>query len=407
MTVIRRNTDLNGNGRSDSFSNGWETSVARAFDVVVYTGNLFAAYSVDGGDNFQAMDVYGLHKAHGQNPCCDQVVIYIPSITQFAWVGLTQEGNILLALASPNEIRDGQGRFWTSWLIPANQFGDGRSTFDQPTVAVGDNFLYITCNLGRVAIALRLSIIELYARGLIHLPYFIAPDVFWLRPALNTGQIGYFAALLGSTDSEIRDIRVFSWPERSNTWAMFDIGIQQVPRQEGTITTPNGTWISTEGGNPHAGGLQVLGLTLTGPQLWAAWVGYRTITGQTRRTFPYPHIAIAIINVQTRRLEAQRYLWNPDFAFTWPALATNAQGDIGLSFCWGGEKNAPQYGVGMLTGRDQRLFSVTADPNSTAAGGDYTTIRPSFPDVYTFCAAGFNQLLPGPVNHPRFLLFEP
>jgi hypothetical protein len=41
----------------------------------------------------------GLYKAHGQTPGGDQVVIYIPSITQFAWVGLTVEGNIVVALA--------------------------------------------------------------------------------------------------------------------------------------------------------------------------------------------------------------------------------------------------------------------------------------------------------------------
>jgi len=57
--------------------------------------------------------------------------------------------------------------------------------------------------------------------------------------------------------------------------------------------------------------------------------------------------------------------------------------------------------------RDQSLISVTGDRTSSGAGGDYTTIRVSFPDVDTFCASGFNQLLPGPVNHPRFVVFDP
>lgn len=401
MTVIRKNTDLN-DGKINPF-NAWETSAARAFDVVVYTGNLFAAYSVDGGATFSSMDLGGLCKAHGQSPCCDQVVIYIPSITQFAWVILTNEGNLVLALASPMEVRDSNGRSWTSWLIPAKQFGDGRSTFDQPTVAFGDNFLYITCNLGRIAIAIRLSISELYARGTVHLPYFIAPGVFWLRPALNTGQIGYFAALLASKDEEIRNVRIFSWTERTNKISMFDVGIQKVPRQDATVNAPNGPWLSNQKGN-----LQVLGSALTPVgHLWVAWFANRSMTGSTTRTFPYPHIGIAVINVLTRKLERQRYIWNPEYAFAFPALATNAHGDIGLSFCWGGAKAAPQYGVGMLTGRDQSLISVTGDRNSSAAGGDYTTIRVSFPDVYTFCASGFNQILPGPINHPHFVVFDP
>jgi hypothetical protein len=397
MTRIAKNTDLNAGGANRL--DGWETSAASSFNVVVYTANNFAAYSDDGGDTFTAMDLNGLCQAWGEVENGDQVVIYIPQITQFAWLVLTGKGNVVLALASPREIQDSGGRSWTSWLIPAKQFGDGVSRFDQPTVAVGDNFLYVTCNLGPTAIALRLSIAELYARGTLHLIYINAPNVFWLRPAQNTGRGGYFAALLGGS---YRDVRVFSWPERSNTFSWFDVRIDDIPTEDWVVKTPDGDdWLGNQRGS-----LQVLGLTLTGTELWAAWFANRRVSGQTTNTFNYPHIGIAIIDVQSKKLVAQRYIWNPDYAFVFPSLATNADGDVGLSFCWGGEKFYPQYGVGMLTGRDQSLVSVSSGISS-AAGGDYTSIRMAFPDVSGFCASGFNQIKPGPVNHPRYVLFGP
>lgn len=397
MTTIRTNTDLN-DGVINSLD-GWETSAAKAFKVVIYTCNLFAAYSDDEGHTFHAMDLWGLCGAFGEKPIGDQVVIYIPQINQFAWVIMTQGQNLVLALASPTEVEGSKGKQWITWRIPANQFEDGVSKFDQPTVAVGDNFLYLTCNLGRVAIALRLSIAELFHRGTLHLIYFVAPDVFWLKPALSTGETGYFAALLADPSR----VRVFSWTERTDRITFFDLPIATIPTEDGTVKIPNGEWLSNQ-----RGALQVLGLTRTGTQLWAAWFANRKVAGQTANAFDQPHIEIAIIDVQGKRLVRQQYIWNPDFAFAFPALATNVTGDVGLSFCWGGPRSSPQYGVGIITGRDQRLFSVTSG-DTAAAGGDYTTIRMSFPDVGNFCAAGFNQVRSDPVNvnHPHYVLFGP
>jgi hypothetical protein len=60
--------------------------------------------------------------------------------------------------------------------------------------------------------------------------------------------------------------------------------------------------------------------------------------------------------------------------------------------------------LGMLTGRHPSLVSIAPGPSS-AAGGDYISIRRSFPDVSALCAAGFNQMPPGPKNHPHYVLF--
>ena len=233
MTKIWKNTDLN-DGKVNTLD-GWETSSASAFNVVIYTANEFAAYSDDYGTTFHAMDLAGLCKAWGETDQGDQVVIYIPQITQFAWVILTSAQNLILALSSPREIEESKGRAWTTWLVPAKQFDDGRSIFDQPVVAVGDNFLYITCNLGPKAIALRLSLAELYRRGPVNFTYFVAtPGAFWMKPALSTGDTGYFAVLMAT----FTDVRVFSWPERSHTITWRDYKISLIPTDDGVVEYP-------------------------------------------------------------------------------------------------------------------------------------------------------------------------
>ena len=93
MTAIAKNTDLTGAtvDSVDWSQHGWETCAASAFNVVIYTYNEGAAYSVDGGDTFHVMDANGLCAAHGKTLIGDQVVTFVPRIDQFAWVILTTD----------------------------------------------------------------------------------------------------------------------------------------------------------------------------------------------------------------------------------------------------------------------------------------------------------------------------
>ena len=399
MTTFLKITDLD-DGKINNFE-GWETSVAKGFGVIVYTGNLFAAYSVDGGDTFSGIDLVGLCQEHGEKPLGDQVVIFIPAIAEFAWVILTESQNIILAIASPREIRESGGRDWWTWLIPAAEFGDRVSKFDNPSVGVGLYFLYITSNLGPQAIVMRISIFDLYRRAEIDWRYFIAPLAFFMRPSQNSELTAYFAVIKSGTYHEIR---VFCWPEYSDSWTYFDVPIETIPTEDGVVSVPTGgDWLSEQ-----KGALQILGCTETGTQLWTAWFANRRVPGQ-QQSFNYPHIGIAIIDVQSKQLVAQRYIWNEEYAFAYPALATNWVGDIGLSFFWGGGKKwSPQFGVGMLTGPDTNLYSVTSG-DTRGSRGDYTTIRPG--DSTELCAAGFIDVpgldkAPQSLDHPRYVEFE-
>jgi hypothetical protein len=205
--------------------------------------------------------------------------------------------------------------------------------------------------------------------------YFVADGVFWLRATQNTGPIGYFAALMyvraENGQDYISNIRVFEWPEDSDRITYFDLRISAVPTEGGTVRTPSGDWLAN-----GRGSLQILGLTRSENDLWAAWWGNRTVlnppAGVRTPSFPYPHIEIAVIDVGTRQLKTQLYMWNPEVAFVFPDLATNGRGEVGLSFFWGGAEDDPQFGVGMLTWPSSwpttSLISITPVPSSGAGG---------------------------------------
>jgi hypothetical protein len=101
---------------SFSLGYGWETSAASGQDVVIYTANYMAAYSDDSGNTFTPISPYDMcRKAAGavgvqqDDFCCDQVVIYSSKINNFIWVLQTNQGNYVLAFATPEEIKASKG----------------------------------------------------------------------------------------------------------------------------------------------------------------------------------------------------------------------------------------------------------------------------------------------------------
>jgi hypothetical protein len=379
VTTILRNTNLD-TGKNPI--QGWETCAASAGDVVMYTGNWMAAYSVDGGATFSAIDVGAVCKRKGQDFVSDQIVIYVPSIDNFCWIIQTIQGNYVLAVATPDEIKGSHGTFWWSWLIPAANFGVPGGVFDYPELAVGNSYLYLTCNISSSSIALRLSLTDLRSRGYLHFLYLSFP-VLWPRPVHSCLETGYIVM-----QNSASSLRVYSWPETSQDSTYFDVDLAwTIPTLNFPVSTPGGdVWL----GPTSKVDWHLYSATRTGSRIWVAWNGGRRIQGQSKDSFNFPHIGLAVIDIQSRKLVNQTAIANGGFGFAWPALATNAAGDVGLSFCWGGNQLYPQHGVGMLTGPGKGLVATTSGP-SAGAGGHYVSLRPRFPDTSTFCAAGFNQ----------------
>lgn len=422
MTTIIKSVDLNYPGTKFAWNrDGMEPCAAKAYNVVVYTFNFkIAAYSTDGGTTFDPLNAEGICNTFGESLCCDQVVIYIPRINHFAWVLQTETGNYILALATPQEIEASKGKKWWLYHLRADRYNDKKYTLDLPEIAVGDNFLYLTFNLVeevvndetgetnsymKYSICERISLAEIYGRRTIYTHYIATNkdlELPLVRPVQSTGETGYFVATKSNSE-----LRVFCWPESTTRYTYFDVAISTIPTEDFAVKIPADANATEDWLGPNSKvSSRVYGATRSQSKLWVAWSGARKVSGQTTNTFNYPHIGLAIINIETKKLDNQQYIWNPEFAFAYPSLATNIDGDVGLSYCSGGNTKYPGYAVAMLTGPGRSFKRVTSG-KSYGAGGHYVSIREAYPDVSAFCAAGFNTINePESTNHDRYVLFK-
>lgn len=383
---------------------GWETSVAQAFKTIFYTGNYFAAYSGDGGQTYGAVSPFNLAKSVGRKFCCDQVAHYMPASNTMVWILLADDGPVLMCLASPDEIVNSKGKSWTIYDLSGPVFSLAKDAlFDYPQISFGDNFLYLTFNIIDTgnAIICRFHVGQLRERGTLHFQYFIAINNPYICPSQLSGDRGLFV-----TQNSTSQLRVFDWKENSNNISWHDINIATIPTEDWVTMTPDGNdWF------PPASKIDtaVVGAARSRMNLWAAWTGARRVHERRENSFPHPHIGIAIINVQTMKLAQQRYLWNNEHAFAYPSLASNPNGEVAITFMWGGIKHYVQHGVGFLSGQTE-LWSTTND-KGLSGGGHYITARMAFPDIDRFIGAGFNTpkdpaIKLGMENQPRYVLFE-
>jgi hypothetical protein len=146
------NTELSGPGQKQLASSVGEPSVASTGQVVMYTGNWYAARSADGGQTFQYIDPFtSFPDPPNLTFCCDQVVNYIPSIDTFVW--LLQYGPITgpqadniqrLAFAKSADVVAGR---WSLFDITTASLGVAGQFMDFPDLAVGTSSLYLSTNL--------------------------------------------------------------------------------------------------------------------------------------------------------------------------------------------------------------------------------------------------------------------
>jgi hypothetical protein len=402
-----------------SVSGTAEPSGASGGGVIFVSANSIAAYSTDGGDAFTSLDPTTIFPNDAIGFCCDQIVQYLPSIDRFVW--LLQGGGLAgyrLAVASPAQIIASGGTAWTYWNLPATLFGTC-SGFDYPDLSVGNNFLYMSwdagfggCNGGfQVA---RTSFAGLQAAGTITIEF--------TDPA--NGPMAWGSHLMQDTGDEIfwaghnnnKSMRIFSLQESSNTYFWRDVGISSwannSPLTSNTADSQN--WINflfnPTSQNPGGGfpANAVLGSTRVGNQLWFAW------SAGTNSSFAQPHIEMVTLDRSDDFSKIQQVqIWNPDYAFAYPALATNVcTGEVGLSFEFGGGGNYENHVVGFWG--DFVAYITTGSDVGSTRFGDYVSIRQAPPtpenpgNLFTAFGYGLNRVPPpeaGTLSDVHYVLF--
>jgi hypothetical protein len=405
------NTELLEPGLQQLASNVGEPSVAVNSDVVLYTGNWYAARSIDGGQTFQYLDPFTTFPdPPNLGFCCDQVANYIASIDTFVWLlqygpkSGPQADNIQrLAFATTQEARTGH---WRLFDITTKVLGVPGQFLDFPDIAVGANSLYVTTNIftpnGQSAGAAVIRIpIDSIRRGQVTAQPFVSSTLNSFRVAQNCGPRAFFAA-----HQDTSTLNVFTWDERQVTPIPHVVEVARWISGSGFQSrTPDGrNWLDRA--DPR-----ITGATLAGTDLYFAW---GVNIGSNHRTQPF--VQIARIDANDLTLLENINIFDPDSATCYGALSTNADGEVGISYMMGGGTRFPSHVVGILTGNRKDVIAAEGDsgpvPNpSNNAGewGDYLTVRPVFPDQKLFAATGY--ILKGGANAsnrnatPHFVAF--
>jgi hypothetical protein len=402
------NTELTSPGQRQTASNVGEPSAAINGNVVVYTGNWYAAVSSDGGATFGFLDPNTqFPDPPGNQFCCDQVVHYIPQIDMFVWLlqyGNAQDKDNLqrLAFATTENVVKGK---WRLFDITAQGLGVPGTFLDFPDLAVGANALYMTTNIfgpgdsaGSAVVRIPLAGIK---SGKPKAQRFVSMELQSFRVAQNCGTTAYFAS-----HADTATLAVFSWVEGQAAPVRHAVGVARWIGGNGYQSrTPDGQrWLDRA--DPR-----ITGATQAGNELWFAW-GVDEPSNKRQR----PFVQIARIDATNLTLIDNVNIFDPDSAICYAALGTNADDEVGISYMIGGGTREPTHVVGILTGARKDVVVAAGDrgplPDPTTQKGewgDYLAVRRAYPNEKLFAATGYT--LQGTADGsnrdatPRFTVF--
>lgn len=363
-----------------------EPSVAVRGREILFTGNWYAAFSTDAGATFSYVNPATTFPAIPKRPwCCDQVALYDARHDLMIWFiqyGTDDTGDTeRLAIAQGNDIATQQWRFYD--FTPQSVGGWDQEWLDYPDLVLSEKYLYLTANAFTTStgdftrsLIMRIPLDKLQTYQNFSYDYFDSPEDFNLRATHGATGTMYFA-----NHPNRNVLRVFTWPEGSDTVS--------------TAIVPVQPWVNEARTAPGPDKLDWLGRA--DPRITAAWLSGNTIgfawTSAPDSRFPFQHVRVAIVDKNTKAMVSQPHIWNPAFAYAYPAAATNADGRVGISILYGGGSHFPSHAVGVLDAANSRweLISTAQGTNGPSANrwGDYLTLRRDETNPKAWVATGY------------------
>jgi hypothetical protein len=197
---------------------------------------------------------------------------------------------------------------------------------------------------------------------------------------------------------------IWSWPA-SGSATQHLINHSTVPSYNGAINGTDGkNWYSRWGIFPGS----VESATVSGNTLYLAQGtgrDYCTKPGATpgacltlKQQFKEPAVFISMYNATSLARIGERWIWNAKAAFTWPALQTDANGDVGIVYRVSHENQNPRPAVMFLTPGKLHNDYYDAEPAGLPQlTGDYYSLRPG-PTSRSFVMTA-QTVKPGPSMH--------
>jgi hypothetical protein len=316
-------------------------------DTAFYTGNQFAAVSLDGGQTWTHVNPYTRFPALDGGFCCDQRTLYVPSRDITVWYlqywpsATTNKGSIRLAVSVG---RTGlRNDVWHSFVFDPQMFGfPAGYWFDFPDVAHSEDHLWLSVNvitptpwMNVDSLVLKMPLDEVKVSG------GTINATFWTRgTTLGPGRNYRFAQ--GATDTmyfgshqSTSSIRIFRNPDASAVLTFED-------RAVATWSDTDPTYVSVLGNSTNWADRAVP--FIKGAYANAREYGFLWHSG-THAGRPQPYVRIARFSTVDHSLLGEEDIWNPVLAWLYPAAATNSAGHIGCVLAAGG---APQKPVATL-----------------------------------------------------------
>ena len=401
------NTELAQPAVNHTASNVGEPSCAINGQVVLLTGNWYAAVSLDGGATFRFIDPSTAFPDPSAESrfCCDQVAHYIPKLDTFVWLlqyGPETGDNIQrLAFAKTEDVAKGR---WRLFDITTAALGVPGAFLDFPDLAVGGNSLYVTTNIFGPG--------QRFGAAVVRIPFdgigtgnvvadrpFVSFELQSFRVTQGCADTAFFAA-----HADTSTLAVFRWPEGEAVPTRTDVPVARWIGGNGYVSrTPDGRrWLDRA--DPR-----ISGATTVRGELWFAW-------GVDRRSNQraQPFVQLARIDANTLEKIEDINVFDPESATCYAALSTNRGGEVGISYMIGGGPRFPSHAIGILTGVRKDLVVALGergplDADGKGEWGDYLTVRPVFPDGQLFAATGFTMKGAGDGSNrdvtPRFVTF--
>jgi Big-like domain-containing protein len=400
-----------------------EMTTAVGHNVAWYTGNTSAGYSLDGGKNWTTVDPSTILPDPTNNPlCCDQQVIYAPSVNLFIWVlqywcpratpaataanptpsptndcsQINGSNVIRFAFATPEDIRTQAnaghvGFAWRTYDFTPQQAGQSSANawFDYSTLSVNDWYANWTVDIfeGRdKALAMRINLHSLtqnkfQAEG-------IFPNVHTAAAQQPPGEVtSYFAS-----NNSYSQTRVYDWRTNSSNAIIHDVDHASIPVNNGAILGSDGNdWNARAGGGLRG---QTLSAAQSKNKIVVANMGWRDQctdkcnTAKPTLTHVHDHTSIDLSRIDTNTWKSDDSdIWSNTLNYSWPSLGVARSGAFGISFLGSADNANPRPIAGFLDdgqyvyafggGGPQPGVRLPAPATGFSGGtGDYYSLQP-------------------------------
>jgi hypothetical protein len=346
-------------------------------DVVMLSGNWYCDVSNDGGASWTRLDPTTIFPdTFAGGFCCDQVITYVPGIDHFVWflqydADSSGQGAFRIATASSQSV-ESDPTVWTYWDFVAGDFGYPTANMDYPDLAYSSSFLFASRDVftsnGRIV--LRIPLNDLAAEGTMGFQYTDPAESTSAWGAHLVQQTRSQAVWVGQPDNST--LEVFTMPDAGNTYSSFNVKIATWPNGTHSSTGPDGNdWLTKLRSFPNFA--MTGGAERDGGNVVLAWSASSGQGGGSGFDFPNTHGRVVELDIGAQLVVSEMQIWNPDYAFAYPALAVNGRDEVGVILGWGGASNHANCAMGIIG--DFVVWFRDDSTRTVQRFGDYLTTR--------------------------------